>query len=157
VLATAVDNASAYTEVARLKARLEQENSYLREQARAEGGAPELVGGGPAMREVCRAIAQVAPTDSTVLIQGETGTGKELVARAIHEASPRREGLLVTVNCAALVPGLLTSELFGHEAGAFTGAGKRRIGRFEMAHGGTLFLDEVGEVSPEVQVLLLRV
>src|SRR4029077_9004740 len=100
---------------------------------------------------------QVARTDSTVLILGETGTGKELVARAIHQLSPRREHLLVTVTCATLAPGVIASELFGHEQGAFTGATKRRLGRFELAHGGTLFLDEVGELSMEIQVALLRV
>src|SRR5207253_2537767 len=103
------------------------------------------------------AIQQVAKTDSTVLILGETGTGKELVARAIHQLSPRRDHLLVTVNCAALAPGVVTSELFGHEPGAFTGATRRRLGRFELAHQGTIFLDEVGELTPETQVMLLRV
>jgi formate hydrogenlyase transcriptional activator len=109
------------------------------------------------MRRVRHAIGQVAATDSTVLILGETGTGKELVARAIHQLSPRREHLLVSVNCAALSPSVLPSELFGHEAGAFTGATKKRVGRFELAHQGTLFLDEIGEISPEHQVMLLRV
>jgi formate hydrogenlyase transcriptional activator len=109
------------------------------------------------MQALRQAIAQVAPTESTVLILGETGTGKELVARAVHEQSARASALLVKVNCAALAPGVLASELFGHEAGAFTGATKRRVGRFEHAHGGSLFLDEIGEVAPEVQVLLLRV
>src|SRR5579864_5778616 len=103
------------------------------------------------------AIQQVARTDSTVLILGETGTGKELVARAIHQLSPRRDHLLVTVNCAALAPGVITSELFGHEQGAFTGATRRRPGRFELAHQGTIFLDEVGELPAETQVMLLRV
>ena len=109
------------------------------------------------MQEVRRAIAQVAGTDSTVLILGETGTGKELAAQAIHDQSRRREQLLVKVNCAALAPGVLASELFGHEAGAFTGASRRRLGRFELANHGSIFLDEVGEVAPDVQVLLLRV
>ena len=109
------------------------------------------------MKAVRRAITQVAATDSTVLIHGETGTGKELVARAIHQVSPRRDRLLVTVNCAALAPNLVASELFGHEAGAFTGATRRRIGRFELAHQGTLFLDEIAELVPEIQVMLLRV
>ena len=116
----------------------------------------ELVGDGPAMRSVRSAVAQVAPTDSTVLILGETGTGKELVARAVHALSPRRVGPLVRVNCAALAPGVLASELFGHEAGAFTGAARRRAGRFEAAHRGSLFLDEVAEAPPETQVHLLR-
>jgi formate hydrogenlyase transcriptional activator len=156
VLAPAVDSAAAYTHIARLQALVEEENRYLRDEIRTGQGPLELVGDSSAMRGVRRALAQVAPTGSTVLILGETGTGKELVARAIHAASPRRDGLLVAVNCAALAPGLLPSELFGHEAGAFTGALKSRAGRFERAHGGTLFLDEIGEVSGEVQVLLLR-
>jgi formate hydrogenlyase transcriptional activator len=109
------------------------------------------------MKAVRLAVQQVARTDSTVLIQGETGTGKELVARAIHQLSPRRGHLLVAVNCAALAPGVISSELFGHEAGAFTGATRRRPGRFELAHQGTIFLDEVGELPPETQVMLLRV
>src|SRR5262249_45698692 len=111
----------------------------------------------PAMKAVRQAIQQVAGMESTVLILGETGTGKELVARAIHQLSPRRDHLLVTVNCAALAPSLLASELFGHEPGAFTGASKRRIGRFELAHQGTIFLDEIGELSAETQVMLLRI
>ena len=108
------------------------------------------------MKNVRLAIRQVAATDSTVLIRGETGTGKELVARAIHQLSPRRNHLLVAVNCAALAPALIASELFGHEQGAFTGAARRRPGRFELAHQGTIFLDEVGELPLETQVLLLR-
>src|SRR4029077_15321579 len=100
---------------------------------------------------------QVARTDSTVLILGETGTGKELVARAIHQLSPRREHLLVTVTCATLAPGVIASELFGHEQGAFTGASRRRLGRFELAHHGTIFLDEVGELPLDTQVMLLRI
>jgi formate hydrogenlyase transcriptional activator len=116
-----------------------------------------LIGDGPAMRAVKQAVAQVAATSSTVLILGETGTGKELIARAVHELSPRRDHLLVKVNCAALAPSVITSELFGHEAGAFTGAVKQRLGRFELAHQGSIFLDEVAEVPPETQVLLLRV
>jgi transcriptional regulator with GAF, ATPase, and Fis domain len=116
-----------------------------------------LVGTSPGLEAVRRAVARVAPTDATVLILGETGTGKELVARSVHEQSPRRGRAFVPVSCVALAPGLITSELFGHEAGAFTGAGKRRVGRFEQAHGGTLFLDEIGEMSPDAQALLLRV
>ena len=111
-----------------------------------------LTGGSRAMKAVRAAIQQVAATDSTVLILGETGTGKELVARAIHQLSPRRERLLAAVNCAALAPGVIASELFGHEAGAFTGAIRRRVGRFELAHQGTIFLDEVGELPLETQV-----
>jgi formate hydrogenlyase transcriptional activator len=154
VLAVALDNAAAYTQIAELKAQLERENRYLRDEV----GTPQgLVGDSDAMCALRQAIAQVAPTGSTVLILGETGVGKELVARAIHEMSPRRERLLVKVNCAALAPGVLTSELFGHEAGAFTGATRQRVGRFELAHGGTLLLDEIAEVPAEAQVLLLRV
>jgi formate hydrogenlyase transcriptional activator len=115
-----------------------------------------IIGTSPALDAVRRAVAQVAPTDATVLVLGETGTGKELVARAIHEQSPRRGRNFVPVSGIALAPGLVASELFGHEAGAFTGAGRRRAGRFEQAHGGTLFLDEVGELSPDTQAALLR-
>jgi formate hydrogenlyase transcriptional activator len=116
-----------------------------------------LVGDSPALAAVRRAVDRVAPTDATVLLLGETGTGKELVARLVHDRSPRRGGPFVPVSCAALAPGLIASELFGHEAGAFTGAVKRRAGRFELAAGGTLFLDEVGELPPEAQAALLRV
>lgn len=118
-------------------------------------GAAALIGS--ELGEVRRAIERVAPTDATVLVVGETGTGKELVAAAIHAASPRRHRPFVPVNCAALTPSLLTTELFGHEPGAFTGAVKRRVGRFEQAHGGTLFLDEIGELPPDAQTVLLRV
>ena len=120
------------------------------------GEVRSLVGTSPGLDAVRRAIAQVAPTDATVLVLGETGTGKELVARAIHEQSRRRARAFVPVSCVALAPGLIASELFGHEAGAFTGAGRRRVGRFEQAHGGTLFLDEIGEMTPDTQALLLR-
>jgi formate hydrogenlyase transcriptional activator len=156
MLAIALDNAAAYTQIAELKAHLERENRYLRDEAATGPALAALVGDSAAMCAVRAAIAQVAPTASTVLILGETGVGKELVARAIHELSPRRERLLVRVNCAALAPGVLTSELFGHEAGAFTGATRQRPGRFELAHQGTLFLDEIAEVPAEAQVLLLR-
>ena len=137
--------------------RFQRERTYLRDESRIERDLRPLTGESAAMKAVRLAIRQVAPTDSTVLILGETGTGKELVARAIHQLSPRRDHLLAAVNCAALAPGVIASELFGHEAGAFTGATRRRIGRFELAHQGTLFLDEVGELSPEMQVMLLRV
>jgi formate hydrogenlyase transcriptional activator len=137
--------------------RFRQETAYLRDEAKAERDLRSLTGDSPGMKAVRAAIQQVAPTDSTVLILGETGTGKELVARAIHQLSPRRERLLAAVNCAALAPGVIASELFGHEQGAFTGATRRRIGRFELAHQGTIFLDEVGELPPETQVMLLRV
>jgi formate hydrogenlyase transcriptional activator len=136
--------------------RLQQESAYLRDEAKADRDLRSLTGESRAMKAVRLAIRQVASTDSTALILGETGTGKELVARAIHQLSPRRDRLLVAVNCAALAPGLIASELFGHEPGAFTGATRRRTGRFELAHRGTLFLDEVGELPPETQVLLLR-
>jgi two-component system, NtrC family, response regulator AtoC len=136
--------------------RLGREAAYLRDAAKAERDLRFLTGESRAMKAVRLAIQQVARTDSTALIVGETGTGKELVARAIHQLSPRRDRLLVAVNCAALAPSLIPSELFGHEPGAFTGATRRRTGRFELAHKGTLFLDEVGELPLETQVLLLR-
>jgi formate hydrogenlyase transcriptional activator len=142
--------------IAELAARVADLERLQREDARADRDLRQLTGESRAMKAVRLAIQQVARTDSTVLILGETGTGKELVARAIHQLSPRRERLLVAVNCAALAPGLIPSELFGHEPGAFTGATRRRTGRFELAHRGTLFLDEVGELPPETQVLLLR-
>ncbi len=157
LLAPAVDNAAAYRQIARLKAQLEDENRGLREEIRTRQESGQLLGSSRPMQELRRAIAQVAGTDSTVLILGESGTGKELVARAIHEQSSRRDNLLVKVNCSALAPGLLASELFGHEAGAFTGASKRRLGRFELAQHGSIFLDEIGDVPAETQVLLLRV
>ena len=116
-----------------------------------------LIGTSPCLDAVRRAVSQVAPTDARVLILGETGTGKELIARSIHGQSPRRNRAFIPVNCAALAPGLMVSELFGHEAGAFTGALHARAGRFELAHGGTLFFDEVGEMPAEAQVALLRV
>jgi formate hydrogenlyase transcriptional activator len=143
--------------IAELETQLSQETAYRQNLVRSEADLRQLTGDNPAMKAVRLAIQQVAKTDSTVLILGETGTGKELVARAIHQSSRRRERLLVKVNSAALTPSLTTSELFGHEVGAFTGAVKRRIGRFELAHGGTLFLDEIGELPAETQVLLLRV
>lgn len=137
--------------------RYQRERTYLRDESRIERDLRLLTGESAAMKAVRLSIQQVAPTDSTVLILGETGTGKELVARAIHQISPRREHLLAAVNCAALAPGVIASELFGHEAGAFTGATRRRFGRFELAHHGTIFLDEVGELTAEIQVMLLRV
>lgn len=120
------------------------------------GNPPSLIGTAPALEAVRRAVAQVAPTNATVLLLGETGTGKELLARCLHAESTRSHQPFIPVSCAGLSPGLFTSELFGHEAGAFTGALKRRIGRFEQAQGGTLFLDEVGELSAEAQAMLLR-
>lgn len=142
--------------VQNLESRLEHQQGYLRQEIQTELLYKKLIGNSEQMQNVRREIEQVAATDSTVLITGETGTGKELVARAIHEQSNRNHQLLIKVNCAALNPSLIASELFGHEAGAFTHALKRRIGRFELAHQGTLFLDEIAETSPEAQVLLLR-
>ncbi|MGE3107647.1 MAG: sigma 54-interacting transcriptional regulator [Phycisphaerales bacterium] len=139
------------------QARLREQNSILQDDLRAAGNFGEIVGKSQSLAAVLADARRVAPTDSTVLIQGETGTGKELIARAIHEQSARRGGPFVKVNCAALPAGLVESEFFGHEKGAFTGAAGARKGRFEIADGGTIFLDEVGEVSPEVQVKLLRV
>src|SRR3989441_1605235 len=148
---------TALTEVETLRNRLHAENVYLQEEIRREHNFVEMVGSSPALLAVLRKVEQGAPTDSTVLIAGETGTGNELVARAIHSRSPRRDRPLVKVNCSAISAGLVESELFGHVKGAFTGALERRIGRFELADGGTIFLDEVGELPLETQVKLLRV
>ena len=156
-VALAVQNMQSYQEIDDLKARLEKENVYLREELHAEHNFEEIVGNSPALLKALHAVEQVAPTDSTVLIYGETGTGKELVARAIHNRSSRNGRALVSVNCSAISAGLVESELFGHMKGAFTGALERRIGRFELANGGTIFLDEIGELSLETQVKLLRV
>jgi formate hydrogenlyase transcriptional activator len=156
-VALAVANMQAYEEIAALKARLEKENVYLQEEIRTEHNFEEIVGNSPALLTVLRRLDRVAATGSTVLIRGETGTGKELVARAIHGRSPRKHRPLVKVNCSAISAGLVESELFGHVKGAFTGAIERRVGRFELADGGTIFLDEVGELPLETQVKLLRV
>ncbi len=156
-VALAIANMKSYEEIAALKARLEKENVYLQEEIRTEHNFEEIVGNSPALFELLRRVDQVAPTDSSVLIYGETGTGKELIARAIHNRSARKNRPLVKVNCSAISAGLVESELFGHVKGAFTGAFERRIGRFELADGGTLFLDEVGELPLETQVKLLRV
>jgi formate hydrogenlyase transcriptional activator len=156
-IALAVANMTAYEEIAALKARLEHENVYLQEEIRREHNFVEMVGNSPALLTVLRRVEQVAVTDSTVLISGETGTGKELIARAIHSRSSRKARALVKVNCAAISAGLVESELFGHVKGAFTGAIERRVGRFELADGGTIFLDEVGELPLDTQVKLLRV
>jgi formate hydrogenlyase transcriptional activator len=156
-VALAIQNMQSFQEIDNLKARLEKENVYLREELRTEHNFEEIVGNSPALLKVLHAVDQVAPTDSTVLIYGETGTGKELIARAIHSRSVRNGRALVNVNCSAISAGLVESELFGHTKGAFTGALERRIGRFELAHGGTIFLDEIGELSLETQVKLLRV
>jgi formate hydrogenlyase transcriptional activator len=147
----------ALSEVERLKNRLQQENIYLQEELKTEYNFEEIVGKGESLQKVLRKVEQVAPTDTTVLIQGESGTGKELIAHAIHSLSQRKEHPLVKVNCGAISAGLVESELFGHEKGAFTGAVQRRVGRFELADGGTIFLDEVGELPLETQVKLLRV
>ena len=156
-LSSALDNAAAYGEIDRLKREVEQQNVYLRDELHTEYALGGIIGESRSMQQLRIAIEQVALTDSTVLILGETGTGKELVARAIHDASARRENLLVKVNCAALAPNLITSELFGHEAGAFTGATECRRGRFELSHRGSIFLDEISEIPVETQVMLLRV
>jgi PAS domain S-box-containing protein len=148
---------SALEEVRLLKDRLQEENVYLREEAKLERHFGEIVGRSDAIRRVLRKIEEVAPTDATVLVTGETGTGKERVARAIHGESPRRDRPLVKVNCAALSPTLIESELFGHEKGSFTGALGRKAGRFELADGATIFLDEIGELPIELQPKLLRV
>jgi len=156
-VAIAVENAVAFQEIAELKNKLAQEKLYLEDEIRTEMNFDEIVGDGASLRAVLKQVETVAPTDSTVLITGETGTGKELIARAIHNLSPRRERTFVKVNCAAIPTGLLESELFGHERGAFTGAITQRIGRFELANGGTIFLDEIGDIPLELQPKLLRV
>src|SRR5262245_54365494 len=147
----------AYAEISKLKDQLYEENLALREEIDQASMFEEIVGSSPALQRVLANVAKVAPTDSTVLITGETGTGKELIARAIHKRSHRSERAFVKVNCAALPPSLIGSELFGHEKGAFTGALQRRLGRFELAEGGSIFLDEIGELPPETQIALLRV
>jgi formate hydrogenlyase transcriptional activator len=156
-VAVAVDHCMAYEELQSLRDRLARENVYLQEEIRREHPFEELVGSSPPLLALLRQVEQVAPTDTSVLILGETGTGKELVARAIHNRSARRDRPLVKVNCAAISAGLVESELFGHVKGAFTGALERRVGRFELADGGTIFLDEIGELPLETQVKLLRV
>jgi formate hydrogenlyase transcriptional activator len=156
-LSVATANALANQEIRKLREQLETENISLRTQLGQAPWFEEILAHSAALKHVLETIEQVATTDATVLITGETGTGKELVARAIHRRSPRARGPFVKVNCAAIPHTLLASELFGHERGAFTGAVERRKGRFEQAHGGTLFLDEIGELPQEMQVLLLRV
>jgi formate hydrogenlyase transcriptional activator len=156
-VALSIENMREYEEIGRLKAQLERENVYLREEIFGDHNYEEIVGASPALGGVVRMIDRVAPTDTTVLILGETGTGKELIARAVHNRSARRTRPLVKVNCGAIAAGLIESELFGHVKGAFTGALERRVGRFELADGGTVFLDEIGELPLEMQVKLLRV
>ncbi|HEV3275299.1 MAG TPA: sigma 54-interacting transcriptional regulator [Terriglobia bacterium] len=155
-IAIAIDNAETYRQVIEARERLEEEKAYLEEELRTEGNFEEIVGESKALKRVLKQVETVAPTDATVLILGETGTGKELIARAIHTLSGRRERTFVKLNCAAIPSGLLESELFGHEKGAFTGAISQKIGRLELAHRGTLFLDEVGDIPLELQPKLLR-
>ena len=156
-VAIAVENALNYHQVSEARQHLVEERTYLNEEIQLEHNFEEIVGESDSLKAVLENVKTVAPTDSTVLIFGETGTGKELIARAIHNISSRRERTFVKVNCAAIPLGLLESELFGHQKGAFTGAIANKIGRFELAHGGTLFLDEIGDIPPELQPKLLRV
>jgi formate hydrogenlyase transcriptional activator len=156
-IALAVENALAFREIHELKEQLSKEKLYLEDEIRAEMNFTQIIGNSASLRRALKRVETVAPTDSTVLIYGETGTGKELIARAIHDLSPRRSKPFVKLNCAAIPTGLLESELFGHEKGAFTGAIAQRIGRFEVADGGTIFLDEIGEIPLELQTKLLRV
>jgi transcriptional regulator with GAF, ATPase, and Fis domain len=148
---------TALEQIHALKDQLYNENIALREEIDRSSMFEEIVGESPALQAVLTRVAKVGPTDSTVLVTGETGTGKELIARAIHKRSARAARAFVSVNCAAVPTSLIASELFGHEKGAFTGAMQRRLGRFELAEGGTIFLDEIGELPPETQVALLRV
>ncbi|HSE89129.1 MAG TPA: sigma 54-interacting transcriptional regulator [Candidatus Binatia bacterium] len=156
-IAIAVDNMRAHEETEALKARFQAEAVYLQEEIKTEHNFEEIIGQSTPVRQLLRNVEQVAPTEATVLIQGETGTGKELLARAVHDRSRRKDRPLVKVNCGSIPAGLVESELFGHEKGAFTGATQRRIGRFELANGGTIFLDEVTELPIDTQVKLLRV
>jgi len=155
-IAIAIENALAYHEISELKDKLTQEKLYLEEEIRGEMNFENIVGNGPALKHVLELVETVAPSDSTVLLLGETGTGKELIARAIHDRSRRKDRTFVKMNCAAIPTGLLESELFGHEKGAFTGAIAQKVGRLELADQGTLFLDEVGDIPTEIQPKLLR-
>ena len=156
-IAIAIENALAYEEIAQLKDKLAEEKLYLEEQIRSEMGFEQIIGHSPALKHALQMVETVAPSDSTVLLLGETGTGKELIARAIHDRSRRKGRTFVKLTCAAIPTGLLESELFGHEKGAFTGAIAQKVGRMELADQGTLFLDEVGDIPPEIQPKLLRV
>jgi formate hydrogenlyase transcriptional activator len=156
-IAIAVENALAHQQIVELKDKLAKEKLYLEDEIRTEHNFDEIIGDGAALKRLLKQVEIVAPTDSTVLVQGETGTGKELIARAVHNLSGRRVRTFVKMNCAAIPTGLLESELFGHEKGAFTGAIGTKVGRFELADGGTLFLDEVGDIPLELQSKLLRV
>ena len=157
IFANALARKRADKEIERLKLQLEQENIYLRDEIMLQHGHEEIVGRSAAMKKVLTQVEQVAGTEATVLLQGETGTGKELLARTIHSLSNRKERPLITINCAALPPTLIETELFGRERGAYTGAMTRMAGRFEVADRSTLFLDEIGELSPDLQAKLLRV
>src|SRR6185437_10400707 len=149
-VAVAIDNAIAYDEIARLKDRLAKEKVYLEQELQSEHNFGEVVGNSQALRSVLKQVEIASPSEATVLILGETGTGKELIARAVHRLSSRRDASFIKLNCAAIPTGLLESELFGHEKGAFTGAVNQKIGRLELADKGTLFLDEVGEIPTEL-------
>jgi formate hydrogenlyase transcriptional activator len=156
-VAIAIDNAFSYCQIRELRDQLTQEKLYLEDELRSEMNFDEIIGNSAVLRKVLRQVEAVAPTGSTVLIYGETGTGKELIARAVHNLSERRTNAFVKLNCAAIPTGLLESEMFGHERGSFTGAVAQRIGRFELASMGTIFLDEVGEIPLDLQPKLLRV
>jgi formate hydrogenlyase transcriptional activator len=155
-IAIAVENALAYQEISELKDKLAQEKFYLEEEFRSEMGFEQIIGNSATLKHVLELVETVAPSDSTVLLLGETGTGKELIARAIHDRSRRKQRTFVKLNCAAIPTGLVESELFGHEKGAFTGAITQKLGRLELADQGTLFLDEVGDIPVEIQPKLLR-
>src|SRR5712672_1203865 len=155
-IAIAIENALAYHEISELKDKLAQEKLYLEEEIRSDSGFERIIGKSAPLKHILDLVDTVAPSDSTVLLLGETGTGKELIARAIHDRGRRKDRTFVKLNCAAIPTGLLESEVFGHEKGAFTGAIAQKVGRFELAHRGTLFLDEVGDIPPELQPKLLR-
>ena len=155
--AMSIKSAQLFADIERYKNRLEVENEYLQDEIRVESGFDNIIGESDALRAVLRKVRQVAAVETTVLLTGETGTGKELIARALHDGSPRKDRPLIKINCGAIPQGVVESELFGHEKGAFTGAIQKRIGRFELADRGTLFMDEVGELPLDTQVKLLRV